>query len=253
MLQSRQAEIHLLKTEYQDARAIHANNTLTNGPPTPFTAFAHLNVALIDISTGSPPEMIKTTLDMARRQFKIAFASPLGALYCDMAGADLCLLNGDIQVARQMFERIFTSFRHTFASGASFCLERLANTECGLCDLVTTSQWAVIYLAHAVTSKNMLNTLKAIQLVAKLAIIEGDDDTGMSLFQTALDGFTVMDVHQWRANSMLHMADIIEHHGDIPEAVKLWTAAKPLFERSSQTKSVARLNSKLASVDEKSL
>jgi hypothetical protein len=65
----------------------------------------------------------------------------------------------------------------------------------------------------------------------------------------ALDGFTFMDVHQWRADCMVRIADIWNSHGEVLRAVRLWKAARPLFERSSQNKDIAQIDVKLAMVE----
>jgi hypothetical protein len=79
--------------------------------------------------------------------------------------------------------------------------------------------------------------------------VEGDDETALSLFNVALDGFTFMGVHHWRADCMVQIADILVNRGEVMKAVGLWKAARPLFERSSQMKDVIQLDAKLAEVD----
>jgi hypothetical protein len=49
---------------------------------------------------------------------------------------------------------------------------------------------------------------------------------------------------------MLRLGDISKGHGDLLKAVELWEKAKPLFERSSQSKQVKNIDQRLASVDE---
>jgi hypothetical protein len=56
-----------------------------------------------------------------------------------------------------------------------------------------------------------------------------------------------MDVHRSRGECMLRLGDISKGHGDLLKAVKFWDAARPLFERSSQTKKIENVNQRLAS------
>ncbi|KAF8215040.1 hypothetical protein K438DRAFT_1749140 [Mycena galopus ATCC 62051] len=58
------------------------------------------------------------------------------------------------------------------------------------------------------------------------------NDEALSILAVALDGFTWMDVHQRRAESHI-----------------LWKDARPLFERSSQAKRVAGIDSRLAKLE----
>ncbi|KAJ7103912.1 hypothetical protein C8R44DRAFT_808351 [Mycena epipterygia] len=59
-----------------------------------------------------------------------------------------------------------------------------------------------------------------------------------------------MDVHRGRADCMLRLGDIAMHRGDFVKATELWKEARPLFERSSQKKDMAQINTRLTSVDQ---
>jgi hypothetical protein len=58
-----------------------------------------------------------------------------------------------------------------------------------------------------------------------------------------------MDVHRWRADCLVHIADIWERRGDIVKSVELWNAARPLFQRSSQAKDLVRIDRKLTDMN----
>jgi hypothetical protein len=128
------------------------------------------------------------------------------------------------------------------------CLERLADLSTGMNNVPTTIGWAGIFLATALRSNNKVGTMKAFRCLGQISAVQGDDKTALSLFNVALDGFTLMDVHQWRADCMVRMADIWKTHGKVLRAVGLWKAARPLFTRSSQAKDVAKIDAKLAEV-----
>ncbi|KAJ7226242.1 hypothetical protein C8J57DRAFT_1252836 [Mycena rebaudengoi] len=92
--------------------------------------------------------------------------------------------------------------------------------------------------------------MQAFRCLGQIFSAEGDDDeTALSPFHVALDGFTFMDVHRWRADCMVRIADILNSHGEVMKAVGLWKSARPLFKRSSQMKDVTKLDEKLAEVD----
>ncbi|KAJ7142573.1 hypothetical protein C8R44DRAFT_725913 [Mycena epipterygia] len=59
-----------------------------------------------------------------------------------------------------------------------------------------------------------------------------------------------MDIHQSRADCMLHLGDIAKNRGDLRMAVELWKEAHPLFERSSQVKDMVQIDTRLASINE---
>ncbi|KAJ7254831.1 hypothetical protein C8J57DRAFT_1656907 [Mycena rebaudengoi] len=47
-----------------------------------------------------------------------------------------------------------------------------------------------------------LHTMQAFRCLGQIVSAEGDDETTLSLFNIALDGFTFMDIHHWRADCM---------------------------------------------------
>jgi hypothetical protein len=91
--------------------------------------------------------------------------------------------------------------------------------------------------------------MQAFRCLGQILSAQGDDETALSLFTVALDGFKLMDVHRWQADCMVRIADILNGHGEVMKAVEMWTTARPLFERSSQTKDVVKIDAKLAEVD----
>jgi hypothetical protein len=126
------------------------------------------------------------------------------------------------------------------------CLERLASVQCWS-SIDQTYTWKILLLIHSMNSKQSLGVYKALQSLGDV-FLENDPDTATSLLNVALDGFTKLDVHRSRAECMLQLGDIARGHGDLQKAVKLWQAARPLFERSSQTKQVEKIDEKLVGV-----
>jgi hypothetical protein len=91
--------------------------------------------------------------------------------------------------------------------------------------------------------------MQAFRCLGQIFSAEGDHETAFNLFNVALDGFTFMDIHRWRADCMVRMADILQACGEVIKAVGLWKAARPLFERSSQMGDIVMIDAKLAEVD----
>ncbi|KAJ7265630.1 hypothetical protein C8J57DRAFT_1470074 [Mycena rebaudengoi] len=113
----------------------------------------------------------------------------------------------------------------------------------------TTLRWTGILLALALKCKDKRQTMQAFRCFGQFFSVQGDNETALSLFNFALDGFTFMDIHRWRADCMVRIADILNNRGEAMKAVELWKAARPLFERSSQTKDILKIDGKLAEVD----
>ncbi|KAJ7115227.1 hypothetical protein C8R44DRAFT_794269, partial [Mycena epipterygia] len=55
-----------------------------------------------------------------------------------------------------------------------------------------------------------------------------------------------MDVHRGRGDCMLRLGDIAKNRGDLVKAAELWKEARPLFEKSSQAKDMAKIDTRLA-------
>jgi hypothetical protein len=164
---------------------------------------------------------------------------------CDMILADLHLREGDILTAESLFKTCLRAFTHSQIK--SYCLERLANTgHWGASDQM--SGWITVYLAHSIRFKEKFGIHKALYFLGDIFLTQADEDTAVSLFSVALEGFTYMDVHYSRAKCMLQLGDIAKEHDDLCKAVGFWDAARPLFERSSQTKQMQDIDDRLASV-----
>ncbi|KAJ6562772.1 hypothetical protein DFH09DRAFT_1082733 [Mycena vulgaris] len=146
-----EAEIHFLKTEYAQARTVHAAIAGARAPGQPETyegTFSRLNIALIDIATGANLGAVHRSLESCRLHFETSSAHPRVVLQCDMAGADLYLHEGKLPAAREMFERCFLACWNTYMDGATFCIERLADLSAGMYTARAAFPWAVVYLGN---------------------------------------------------------------------------------------------------------
>jgi hypothetical protein len=169
-------------------------------------------------------------------------------LIADHAAAELCLRDGASGTASAMFEKCFAQSQD-MTDLALLCLERLGDLSTGMNSIQTTLRWIGIFLGLTLKCKDKHRTVQALRCLGQILSAEGDDETALSLFTVALDGFTFMDIHRWRADCMVRIGDILNNHGEIMKAVELWKAARPLFERSSQMKDMVKLDAKLAEVD----
>jgi hypothetical protein len=110
--------------------------------------------------------------------------------------------------------------------------------------------WTIVLLMNSLKRKEKLGTYKALRSLGDIFLAQNDEHTAISLFIVALQGFTQMDVHCSRAECMLRFGDISKGQGDLLKAVELWERARPLFERSSQTKQVQHINERLAGISD---
>ncbi|KAF7333339.1 ATPase-AAA-core domain-containing protein [Mycena venus] len=241
-----QAEIHLMKSEYREAHNIQTQilqeclihlDSYNHG-------LALLNLAEIGLSVNAPKHSVQQNIERAKNIF-LPLEGIAEITMCDAVLADLYLGEGEIPTAKTLFKTCLRAFNHSEIK--SYCLERLGNTERWGAPGQMFS-WTTVYLAHSLKFKEKLGINKALQFLGDIFLAQADEDTAVSLFTTALEGFTYMDVHRSRAECMLQLGDIAKEHDDQYKAVEFWDAAKPLFERSSQTKWVEVIDERLMSV-----
>ncbi|KAJ7257706.1 hypothetical protein C8J57DRAFT_1647405 [Mycena rebaudengoi] len=221
--------ILLTKTEYQEARGLLLKTLEYRSscrPPISDTVICHLNLAVIAIEIGADVGVISHHLDAVRMQ--------------------CTTLVGNIQLARQTLDKCLTSAqKQKDTEITEHCLRLLADIQHGLSSYQETERWAVIYLAFGMTKMNRVTTTKALRCIGDLLVIDGDNDTALSLFMVALDSFTFMDIHRDRADCMIRMAAIFEQRTEIRKTVDLLQRAHPLYERSSQEKEIIKIDTKL--------
>jgi hypothetical protein len=245
------AEVHLLKTEYLESHRIQVSIAVATKPSAYDLTLTNLNIALIDIARGMDSEAIRKNLDECQLQCKSLHGLLRTNLEftTDHRLAELCLRDGDLGTANMIFTRCFTWSQNFDMEVATACLAQLADISTGMNDTHTTIRWAGIFLVLALRSRDRLAIMKAFHCLGQIFSVQEDDNTALILFSVALDGFTFMDVHQWRAKCMVQIADIWKSRAEILRAVELWKAARPLFEKSSQAKDVTQIDAKLAAVE----
>ncbi|KAF8205227.1 hypothetical protein K438DRAFT_1757213 [Mycena galopus ATCC 62051] len=237
-----QAEIHLSKSEYIEARKIYQQVLETTSAEENSTSYtdALFNIGLIDISIGGADEEIYHNLKAAQ---EISSRNPKSLLR-DMVQAIVEFRNGRFAIGKIKFQDCILSQIQN-PDIKNFCLEYLANI---LAWPVSEQdyKWTIIYLVSACKLRRRLDLHKALLFLGDAFSANEDENTATNLYQVALEGFTYMDVHQSRAQCMLHLGDLANKHGHTSEAISFWKEAWPLFERSLQAKDVAQIDSRLA-------
>ncbi|KAJ7123536.1 hypothetical protein C8R44DRAFT_735182 [Mycena epipterygia] len=241
------AQTHLLKSEYAQARSIHAEH-LCNAQNTHSYAMWLLNLAEIDIIIGTSPHDVHQNLDKAR-EGSITAGNLRALRYCDVVLGQLHLRERETQAAKLIFQQYINSdFKNNFEVALA-CLESLADTsQWPAFDFEWASRWTVVYLVYANEKRNKRALHKALQFLGDVFLTHGDLNTSHSLFTVALETFTYMDIHRSRAQCMLRLGDIARHRGDLTQAQDLWKEAHPLFAQSSQAKDMAQIDTRLALV-----
>ncbi|KAJ7350877.1 hypothetical protein DFH08DRAFT_806856 [Mycena albidolilacea] len=241
-----QAEVHKLKSEYNEAWKIHTEILQITADGDAFQhAAAFLNVAEIEVLIGVPKHDVQQNIELARSLFT-AIGHKSWIISCDSTLADLYLRECDLLGAKTLFEKSLKSAPE-HSEIKSFCFEKLCNVSSWGAD-ESIPGWTTIFLVHSLKLQAKLQVYKALQFFGQMFLMQNDEDTATSLFTVALEGFTYMDVHRSRAECMLRLGDISNSHGDPFKAVELWSTARPLFERSSQVKEVQCVDERLACI-----
>ncbi|KAF8140699.1 hypothetical protein K438DRAFT_1785466 [Mycena galopus ATCC 62051] len=243
-----QAGLHQLKSEYQEARSMFcqiAERTSANE-----NSISHettlLNIATINTIVGEAEKDIQHNLNTAR-EFMLEH-SHMNIVLCDVMQANLDLREGRSDIAKATFQDYLGLHWRKDPELELICLSQLANIKAWP---ISESQgkWATIYLTFAYKSKAKLDLHKALLFLGDVFITTKDDHTATILYQVALEGFTSMDVHQSRVQSMLRLGDLANKHGHTSEAISFWKEARPLFEWSLQAKDIAQIDSRLATYE----
>ncbi|KAJ7202432.1 hypothetical protein C8J57DRAFT_1486002 [Mycena rebaudengoi] len=193
---NQQAEIHLMKSEYLESLKLQVAIASSCQATSYYAILANLNIAFIDITTGADLKIVHQNLDITQSHLKALYGyfSKQLSTFSDYIAADLCLRDGAIGLANTMFEKCFVSSLDIQLDLSLLCAERLGDLSTGMNDTQTTLQWTGILIALALKFKNKLQTMQALRCLGQIFSAEGDDETALSLFNVALDGFTFMDI-----------------------------------------------------------
>jgi hypothetical protein len=253
MLMNIDAEAYTRKTEYAQARRILEVCLHQTSPViSPIGhAYAQVNIASIDIATGTSADIISRNLDTAASTFRNV-QYPRGISFCEYCRADLQLREGNTLGAQAEYIRLFASLQSSDVETVLLCLEKLADPTHPVHDDTQVVRWAVVFLAFVMrpSARNMLAVHQALRCFGDVMAQQGMDNEALSVLTVALEGFTWMDVHRSRAECMRTIGDLHLRCGEFFKAPTFWKKARPLFERSLQAKSVAEIDSRLAEMEQ---
>ncbi|KAJ7662516.1 hypothetical protein B0H14DRAFT_1075825 [Mycena olivaceomarginata] len=251
LLMSIEATVYQDKTEYSDARRVHeAILRQTSAILSPVDhAYALANIAFLDILTGASTDSVSLDLDAATTGFQNGKFSR-GISFCEICRAELLLCAGDATGARVEYMRFFATARSSDNDIACYCASKLADPMNPVHAVTESARWAVVFLALALCPlvRSPLMVHQALQRLGDV-LVKLKDHTALSILLVALEGFTLMDVHQSRAECMRTIGDIYVQCGDLFQAQEMWEAARPLFKRSEQKKQVIGIDERLQMLD----
>jgi tetratricopeptide (TPR) repeat protein len=242
-----QAEVHQKKSEYVEAHNIqtHLLHDVSREKLPYNHAVALSNIAQIELEIAGFEDVVQQNISTAALLFcKLNHSA--GITLCDMLNAALDLQQGKLPAARSLFQKCLRRAWGKDIESVMYCLEKLGAVEQWSLTDRTLFTWPVTFLVNSFKLKQRLELHKSLQFLGDVFWAQGDQDTAVSLFTVALEGFTQMDIHRSRAECMVRLGDISKLNGDEPKAADLWKTARPLFERSSQGKQLANLDAKIA-------
>ncbi|KAJ7471433.1 hypothetical protein B0H11DRAFT_2039968 [Mycena galericulata] len=243
-----EGDIHFFKSEFQESRFFHTQileKTSKDQSPIEY-AYAQLNIAFVDSAIGAPEETVNQSLDAARAMFT-SLGSRGGVTFCDLVVADLQLRRGFKDEPRQFYEKCLVTYRFR-VDMAILCLEKLSDPVYDLSDISTTFAFALVLFGFGKKTQNLVAIHNSLRCLGDIYSVQGDQDTAVSLFTLALEGFTAMGIHRNRADCMVRLGDYARQNGDFSKAETLWTEARPLYEKSSQLDSVCSVDERLNSL-----
>ncbi|KAJ6591297.1 hypothetical protein DFH09DRAFT_1139222 [Mycena vulgaris] len=232
-----QAEIHLRKTEYNQARNIYLV-ILEMTSPGSKRGLALQNLFLVDLATGA--NLNHDSVYAIR-----AFGHNVSwTVMCDIDTADVSHRLGDLAGANQMYIQCLTLMRGQHAETTNECFQKLGDNSHAQSQIDSAFQYYVLHLALSRRMEDYDNTHQALRRIGDIFLRRGDDETARSLFTLCLDGFTLMDIHKGRADCLLRLGDLAKGEDGI-DAAAFWEQALPLYERSSQEDGVCQCNERL--------
>ncbi|KAJ7613532.1 hypothetical protein FB45DRAFT_874482 [Roridomyces roridus] len=243
-----EGEIYWLKSEYVQAKAIFTKVTLDTTQQA-YHADVALIMAEIDVEMGNGESDVEMNLAVAQAYFKdVGFS--LGMHHSRATTAALQLREHEFTEARVGLEACMQVSWLQHMELLLYAVERLGDTQrWDSVDFTWASRYTVIYLVLSNKHQSKLNLHKALRRMGDVLLAHGDEADAETLFHVALEGFTLMDVHQSRAECMVRLGDLAVKAGNMRRAESFWKDAEILFERSSQSAAVTEVRTKLARLD----
>ncbi|KAF8160107.1 hypothetical protein K438DRAFT_1776647 [Mycena galopus ATCC 62051] len=248
-----EGNIYGMKTDYVKARAVQEIILCQTSPVLAPIQHASclLNIANLDVMIGASAEIVAFNVDAAASLFQSTKQLHMMSS-CAIIRAHLQLREGREDAARAEYIRLFSATQSEDRYLASGCLVKLADSANPVHTATDIARWAVVFMAFMMrrSARDILLLHDALRCFGDVLAEQGMDDTALSIFTVALEGFTWMDVHQSKAECMQSIGDLHMRCGELSKAATFWKEARPLFEVSSQRKSVGGIDRRLAELEQ---
>jgi tetratricopeptide (TPR) repeat protein len=239
------ADVLWLKTEYLEARRVFAQMAQKTSPTRSIGYHAHALCGMVEMDILMEGETADVLSNLnAAKAIYIAVDSPR-IVWCSAVAAKINLLRGDTENARVAFLKCLSKSRGIFPDIVRDSLAALADPRHKMHGPMDSFRWAMVYFASAQKANKPADRLDALQRLADIYLLMGDDETALHLFQAALEGGTKMGIHRLRAECMARIGDIMLRRRDTMSAMDMWEAAHPLFIRSSCRKDAALVEERI--------
>ncbi|KAJ6510900.1 hypothetical protein C8R45DRAFT_965529, partial [Mycena sanguinolenta] len=208
-----EAEIHLRKSQYAEARKIYVQIAAKlSAQENPVDhAYALLPMGEIDIAIGAYDAT--KNLEKARELFT-SLNFHYGAFTCDAVLVEHQLKTEGVETAplKATLEKILAFSWSDDALVTFAALERMGDpARWPLADFNWASTYSVVYLAFSTKKKDKLAVHKALRCLGDVFLTNGEEQTAEHIFLAALDGFTNMDVHRSRAECLIRLGDLAKN------------------------------------------
>lgn len=177
-------------------------------------------------------------------------SSPMGLAFFDIVVASLHLYLKDFNLAKKLYLKAFSASQGQEVELEMLCLEGLSAVLAHENNVYLFLNGAIIYLAFARKTKKLQGTCQSLQYLGDAFLQQGDTLSALSLFRTALDEFTFMDIHRGRGDCMMRIGDILNILGQVAKANEMWKAARVLFVRSSRAQDIKQCDKCLGVLSE---
>ncbi|KAJ7859339.1 hypothetical protein B0H14DRAFT_3864107 [Mycena olivaceomarginata] len=190
-----EAEIALRQTNYTLARALNMSLTTPENTQTGFShqetseGYALINIAYIDIATGSHAK---------RRRFGLlACAITLGDLHCKL---------GEYDEARRLYAQSYASVNDMELR--TMCIEKLSDVALVQQEITSAQRYSTLLLVLSSRSGHQAHIHHALRRLGDVFLAQGDETNALLVFEVALAGYTLMDIHRCRGECLLRIGDI---------------------------------------------
>ncbi|KAK7030065.1 CTLH domain-containing protein [Favolaschia claudopus] len=242
-----EADVHLQKGEYSEARAVYAEMLKRTSPQRSpiYHGYLLTSAARVDMIIGNVSmNDVSAKLEAAQAVYTAYRIHNLPITVC--AKAEFALYRDDVITGRSLLLDCLAENRTLFPLVASDCLAILGDPRNGVqSSTADVLPWSIIFLAFVRKMQDPIRTLHALRRIADSTTIVGED-TALVLFRVVSDVSAEMGIHHLQAECMLGIGDILNQRGDVDEARKMWEGARSRFVRSSRSRDVLQVDARLS-------